>query len=125
MSVDYYKKALKREQQKTKYAWGQYFQMRNEIFENQQNIYQNSELTEVSDELGTHLKKFISELYEKSKTYVECSICMDVITSETLDTTPCGHNFHKECMSNLKNHWKGLGTKSVPCPNCRKDLYIK
>jgi|TARA_R110001632_G_scaffold51529_1_gene128333 hypothetical protein len=125
MSVEYYKKALKREQLKNRFAWGQYFQLRNELFENQKEIYM-SELSEVPDELGTHLKKFISELYDKSKTYCQCAICMDVIlTSETLDTTPCGHNFHKECLTNLKKHFKDIKSKTVPCPNCRTELWIK
>ncbi len=125
MSVEYYKKALKREQQKTKYAWGQYFQMRNELFDNQVGIYDEIEITPIDPDMDEHLQRFINELYEKAKAYVNCAICLEKITSDTLETTPCGHNFHKQCMSELKKYSKELGSKTVPCPNCRKDLWIK
>ena len=58
----------------------------------------------------------------KAKSCVECAICLEVITAETLDTTPCGHNFHKDCLNKLKET-KEVGKKTVPCPHCRKELW--
>jgi len=40
MSVAYYKKELEKARREKRYAWGQYFQMRNELFEEQMGIYE-------------------------------------------------------------------------------------
>ena len=120
MSVNYWKKEAEKAKRASKFAWGQYFQVRNESFESQLGIY--NEIPSLPEEMDEHLQKFISDLYKKSKSYVECSICLEVITAETLDTTPCGHNFHKDCLNKLKQT-KEVGKKTVPCPMCRKDLW--
>jgi len=39
MSVAYYKKELEKARREKRYAWGQYFQIRNELFEEQESIY--------------------------------------------------------------------------------------
>ena len=122
MSVSYWKKEAEKAKRATRFAWGQYFQVRNELFESQVGIYDEIQITPIPEKMDEHLQKFITELYEKAKTYVECSICLEKITSETLDTTPCGHNFHKECLNTLKQT-KEDGKKTVPCPMCRKDLW--
>mgnify|MGYP003628176560 FL=1 len=124
MSLDYYKKAYKKELKKSAFAWGQYFQLRNELFEVHENIY-----NEIEDDEGVgviydheHLQKFISELYAKAKVAVECAICLEKIDAENLDTTPCGHNYHKECLNTVKTN-RPVGTKTIPCPICRKELW--
>tara|TARA_R110000796_G_scaffold42864_2_gene105599 strand:+ start:2396 stop:2812 length:417 start_codon:yes stop_codon:yes gene_type:complete len=126
MSVNYWKKEAEKAKRASKFAWGQYFQVRNELFESQLGIYNETDLLifneEMPEEMDEHLQKFISDLYKKSKSYVECSICLEVITAETLETTPCGHNFHKDCLNKLKQT-KEVGKKTVPCPMCRKDLW--
>ena len=125
MSIAYWKKEAQKAQRKCQYAWGQYFQIRNELFETQENIY--NQVEEDDDGTGviydhTHLQNFISELYKKAKESVECSICLEKIEADNLDTTPCGHNYHKECLNTLKKN-RPVGTKTVPCPMCRKELW--
>jgi len=122
MSVNYWKNEAQRQKKASKFAWGQYFQLRNELFDNQLGIYEN--LENPKDIITEHLQKFISELYEKSKTYIECSICMEVIITDNLETTPCGHNFHKDCLNTLKQT-KEVNKKTVSCPKCKKDLWCK
>lgn len=122
MSVAYWKKEAQKAQRATRFAWGQYFQVRNELFEHQVGIYEEVQITPIPEDMDEHLQKFINELYEKAKTYVECAICLEVITADKLDTTPCGHNFHKDCLNMLKQT-KEVGKKTVPCPMCRKDLW--
>jgi len=131
MSVAYWKKEAQKAQRATRFAWGQYFQVRNESFENQLGIYgfmENEpelnlpEFIKDEDKVSVHLQNFISDLYGKAKSCVECAICLEVITAETLDTTPCGHNFHKDCLNKLKET-KEVGKKTVPCPHCRKELW--
>ena len=45
----------------------------------------------------------------------ECSICLDEISSNKLQTTQCGHHFHKDCLDN----WRRMKNS---CPNCRHNL---
>lgn len=130
MPIDY-KKEYYKELKKSKYAWGQYFQLRNELFELQEQVYDN--VNEVIDEesndfnenhnaTNTHLINFIRELYKKAKVSVECSICLERIESDDLHTTSCGHNFHSNCMDSLKANCS-IHPKYTHCPNCRKRVY--
>ena len=44
-----------------------------------------------------------------------CSVCMDMIMTDDLQSTPCAHVFHKACIS----EWF---QRSTTCPLCRSDL---
>jgi len=133
MPIDYKKEYFK-EKKKSKFAWGQYFQLRNELFalethiydELYDDMYSNSESETSEDtiespkQMDDHLMKFIQDLYNKAKEKVECPICMEKIESKDLYTTGCGHNFHNDCMEQLKNT---TTNKTVDCPMCRKKIY--
>lgn len=129
-----YKKEYFKELKKSKYAWGQYFQLRDELFSLETHIYDelyddmyddDSESSEEDTiqspkEMEEHLKKFIQDLYTKAKEKVECPICIEKIDSKDLYTTGCGHNFHNNCIEQLKNM---TIDKTVQCPICRKLIY--
>ena len=58
----------------------------------------------------------------------ECSICLNnKAVIPTIVKTSCGHLFHKTCMQNLKDSQpqpsEHLGI-IIPCPLCRKNIYI-
>ena len=120
-----YKKLYQKELKKSRYAWGQYFQLRNELFNHHENIY-----NEVEEEIGTyeegdvalspHLMNFIKDLYEEAKKNVECPICIEKIDSNDLETTGCGHNYHKECLCRVKEN---SPNRFINCPICRKKIY--
>ena len=126
MSAEHYKKLYLREKKKTKYAWGQYFQMRNELFEFQDDIYNEvnevggEDLDDTSPPTNAFLMKFIRELYSKAKACVECPICLEHIDADHLETTNCGHNFHSHCLQNLKNTTDG---KFINCAVCRHRIF--
>ena len=132
MSLEYYKKKNAQLQKEKAYAWGMYFGVRNKLFEAQEEIYDfminpvnvpdPQNLFTEEDMNTVHLQKFISELYDKAKESVECPICMERIDAESLDTTKCGHNFHKECLNTLKDN-REVGSKFVDCPICRTKLW--
>jgi len=127
MSLEYYKKKNAQLQKEKAYAWGMYFGVRNKLFEAQEEIYDyvnkdRLDFESNNEESAEHLQKFISELYEKARESVECPICMERIDAESLDTTKCGHNFHKECLNTLKDT-REVGSKFVDCPICRTKLW--
>jgi len=47
----------------------------------------------------------------------ECPICWESFSGRTLCTLPCDHEFHKECVEELRKH----GVQQA-CPLCRVDL---
>mgnify|MGYP003636749696 FL=1 len=129
MPIDYKKEYFK-EMKKNKFAWGQYFQLRNELFALETHIYDEMSLeywdnssdeeTPTEPQMSEHLNKFIQDLYHKAKSAVECPICMEKIDSKDLFTTGCGHNYHNDCLKHLKN---STTNKTVDCPMCRKKIY--
>ena len=127
MSLEYYKKKNAQLTKEKAYAWRMYFGVRNKLFEAQEEIYDfvnkdRLDFESNDEESAEHLQKFISELYEKARESVECPICLDRIDAESLDTTKCGHNFHKKCLNTLKEN-KEVGTRFVDCPICRTKLW--
>ena len=127
MSLEYYKKKNAQLQKEKAYAWGMYFGVRNKLFEAQEEIYDyvnkdRLDFESNNEESAEHLQKFISELYEKARESVECPICLERIDADSLDTTKCGHNFHKKCINTLKEN-REVGSKFVDCPICRTKLW--
>lgn len=136
-SADYYKKQAKKNWNQRTYAWGQYFQMRDKNFELQQQIVERVEdieelqqdLAEAQEEnnqepvekVNNHLIKFIRELYEKAKIEITCPICLERIKKDNLSTTSCGHNFCEDCLKQAK---EACNDKHLPCPVCRKKIFV-
>ncbi|XP_050449239.1 uncharacterized protein LOC126850371 [Cataglyphis hispanica] len=47
-----------------------------------------------------------------------CSICQyALIDSDVIKLYPCKHNFHKDCMNELRRYDPGAS-----CPNCRREI---
>ena len=123
-----YKEEAKKNWNARKYAWGQYYQIRNELFDLNTWIYNelnNSNNTEIDTNTETedYLNNFIRDLYKKAKECVECPICLEAISSEDLYTTNCGHNYHNGCYEQLKQ--SSEDGKTINCAVCRKKIYIK
>lgn len=54
----------------------------------------------------------------------ECSICYDPINEDNKVTTPCGHNFHKECLIQTCKVMYWRNNNICLCPLCRQDIDI-
>jgi hypothetical protein len=121
----------------SRYAWGQFYELQERFFELQTEIY--DQMNEVGgedmntnhNETQAFLNNFIKDLYKKAKEECECSVCMEQIHYEDLDTTPCGHTFHKGCITQLKTlngYTKQSGRWTnhyYDCPVCRKPISYK
>ena len=51
-----------------------------------------------------------------------CPVCLCIIKKENLDTTPCGCNYCKLCLKELKEN---STDKYVECLKCDKTIYCK
>ena len=117
-----------------KFAWAKFFEVSGELFDLQTEMYDNvnqeiPNAQENPDDISIDdiknsefLQEFIKELYKKAKASCECPICLEQIKSEDLYTTNCGHNFHKGCMEQLKEH-DTSGKSYVHCPTCRSKVF--
>jgi len=129
-----YKKEYFKELKKSKYAWGQYYQLRNELFNLQHGVYDEvNEVIEEGDETfnenhnetSAHLMRFIRELYKKAKESCECPICLEEIEIDDLETTGCGHNFHSQCLDVMKTNAEKEEKKFIECAICRSRIYCR
>ena len=73
-------------------------------------------ITLSKEQFETFEKKKFSELKDKSKGAINCSICMDDYKEEDqIVILKCNHYYHEKCIEN----W--LCNQKVTCPICRKD----
>ena len=71
-----------------------------------------------NDVIPTHIENELKELYAETKKSIECPICLDIITSDTLCLSSCGHKYHKNCYDLLLE-------KDGKCGICRRKIYPK
>jgi hypothetical protein len=62
---------------------------------------------------GKQTRKVINREKNTSTTVHECSICFEPLTKDVRIALPCGHRFHKDCIT------RSLTSTSGRCPNCR------
>jgi hypothetical protein len=62
---------------------------------------------------GKQTRKVINREKNTSTTVHECSICFEPLTNDVRIALPCGHRFHKDCIT------RSLTSTSGRCPNCR------
>lgn len=53
---------------------------------------------------------------------MECPICYCEMTSNEQVCTPCGHRFHRSCMTKWACTDEHKNDFAVPCPLCRTKL---
>jgi rubrerythrin len=62
---------------------------------------------------GKQTRKVINREKNTSTTVHDCSICFEPLTKDVRIALPCGHRFHKDCIT------RSLTSTSGRCPNCR------
>ena len=62
---------------------------------------------------GKQTRKVINREKNTSTTVHNCSICFEPLTKDVRIALPCGHRFHKDCIT------RSLTSTSGRCPNCR------
>ena len=93
-----YKELYFQQKKLNKFAWGQYYQMRNTLY-------------------TMHL-----DIYNKVKTIVMCPVCLSIIGKENIETTPCGCNYCKCCLTKFKEN---SSDQYIECLKCDKKIFSK
>lgn len=116
-TIQQLQKSLTKCDKARRYAWAQYFELQRENHEEQlQQVVVMRRVVEVQSELPEMIKREMIEMYEKLKTKVECPICLEVIPTNNLDWSKCGHRYCKQCLTTLKSQ------PQPKCALCRKPM---
>lgn len=105
---------------KRKYAWKLYFQLKNEIYDQLLTKIREYEsiIANINNLSAQHdfvvPNHFKEELTQHLRD-LNCPVCMDIMTRETFDLTPCFHKCCNNCINMIKQTTK-------KCPICRHIL---
>jgi transcription elongation factor Elf1 len=92
------------------FAWAKYYEAIHSAHEGA--LVQYTILTTSADDVAVpeHIKATLKEMSSTLKKQFECPVCMDMIPSEQLEITNCGHYYCKGCLVALKAHAKATLT---------------
>jgi rubrerythrin len=103
------------------YAWAKYYDVTFTRHEHDVRHYRTVQLVTTDAAIPEHIKsEFLAMGAELRKTW-ECPVCIDMIDSQNLEITPCGHYFCKGCLSGLKTAAAAVPT-DCKCPVCRRKI---
>ena len=94
------------------FAWAKFYESEESSHEQVGNVYRR--MTNVEEDLPTHLLIEFQEMTSLLKKMIECPICLEVIEDGQLEITHCGHKYCQACRSQI-----------TQCAICRKSLKPK
>tara|TARA_R110000824_G_scaffold340739_4_gene527246 strand:- start:2192 stop:2554 length:363 start_codon:yes stop_codon:yes gene_type:complete len=111
-------------EKKAKRGWAAFFQASNKNHEVHMSYmlklnFLQDKLEEVNEatEIPLHISNELKELYNVVKKEVSCPICLDLIPTDNIKFTSCGHKYCEECLTTLKSQ------NNPKCALCRRKIY--
>lgn len=110
------------QKKKTSFAWAKYYEAKAQSADNtimvvnmitSSGINRNNGKLERPSTLPSHITAEFMNMAEKLNMEHSCPICFDLVSSQTISITWCGHILCKKCNDTLPEK---------KCPICRKDL---
>ena len=91
---------------KAKQGWAVYFKVQ-ERLDNVANVVTNNQpiIQQINnnEEIDiNHLKEQFKEMYDKLRSEVDCPVCMEVMTKDTIQIPTCGHLICKSCYDTIR-----------------------
>lgn len=111
---------LNRAKKQTAFAWAKYYESVNVRLAGDTRAYRVATTTLNADGIPEHIKNEIKTMATELRKTWNCPICLDMISSDNLDITNCGHYFCKPCLT----HHKENNRTNCVCPMCRKKIYV-
>jgi hypothetical protein len=102
------------------FAWAKYYESINE--QHAGAIVQYQALTTSADDVAVpvHIKTTLKEMATALKKQFECPVCMEMIPTDQLEITNCGHYYCKPCLAATKAHAQAAGKPKWECGICRR-----
>ena len=105
---------------KSKQGWACYYRAETQAHRNMNDLYAKIDLLknqikgEDDGAVPEFMKNEITDLLKELKKEVECPICFDIMKSEDIKFSSCGHKYCETCLSKINE-----------CAICRKKIYRK
>ena len=98
------------------YAWAKYFEQERTA-NDEATKYHKKLLSLTSDtcDIPAHVKTELIGMMSELKKKIECPVCLELIDTEDMEITRCGHKYHKNCIATVQ-------ANDNKCPTCRKKL---
>jgi len=97
------------------FAWAKYYEnIRGQIVIDRRHY---TTIKEMEDRVPTHIKDEIVAMGAELRKKWECPICIEMIESENIAITNCGHFFCKGCLDTYKST-----NVDCKCPVCRRKI---
>jgi hypothetical protein len=96
------------------FAWAKYYEAMNTQLGTDHRYY--TTITSAVESFPAHVKTEMEEMAAALKKRWECPVCLDFIASGSLEITPCGHYYCKDCVGSIK------AGPEPKCAICRKKL---
>ena len=113
---------LKYKEKERCYAWGNYFGKCEEMMTNdfkhylqQKDLFNKLEEEEKKFKIPNMIKLEMKKLLDKSKSKIDCPICMEPIKVNKMKILMCGHKYCYDCIK------EAIKIKKE-CPCCRKQI---
>jgi hypothetical protein len=102
------------------FAWAKYYESIHAQHEGA--LVQVQALVVSADDVAVpeHIKTTLKEMATTLRKQFECPVCMDMIPSEQLEITNCGHYYCKDCLTATKTHARAEHKPKWECGICRR-----
>ncbi len=113
---------MNQQKKKTSFAWAKFYEARSSTADSatimvnmivQSGIPRNNGILERPASLPAHITAEFMTMAEKLNAEHSCPVCLDLVNSQTIHITWCGHILCKSCLERLPEK---------KCPMCRKEI---
>jgi len=105
---------------RVKFAWAKFYEQTNQRLNSAHTHYITYNRVVAEDAIPEHIKTEMREMAIALKKEWECPVCLDMIASDNLEITNCGHYYCKPCLAQLKQSQKTAGKEKWECAVCRR-----
>lgn len=117
---------IKKLEKKAKVGWASFFRCQNDNHEihikymNKINALQDNindfSTKKNAPRIPVYILNELVELYDIAKKEVECPICLEIIPTDKIKFSSCGHKYCEVCLNTLKS-------QNPKCAICRRRIY--
>jgi len=123
-TLSYWKKQAGKNWRQRSYAWAKYYEEVEQDHAYDIVVYNTLTTTtepEIMNVVPTHIANELKELLAKTKTRIECPICIEVIPVENLELSSCGHKYCKTCYYQYLDHLVA-NEEPLKCAVCKRKV---
>jgi len=106
----------------TAYAWAKYYESVRNRHEADRRHYNVANEAAANPSIPEHIMAEFKEMATELKKTWECPIHLDMIETNELEVTSCGHYYCKTCLQGMKDTARSQGKTHMDCAICRRKI---